>query len=83
LGFLERRLLTHSRFSISIHQGTPTSTPSLEWACLTFTFVHRVIAHPVVVAWHEENLRRELQHREFEDEMDGDEAVHSYFQGHS
>lgn len=44
---------------------------------------HRVVAHPIVVEWHEENLRRERQHQEFEDEMDAEEAIHSYFQGYS
>ncbi|KAF9650727.1 hypothetical protein BDM02DRAFT_1304770 [Thelephora ganbajun] len=43
----------------------------------------RVIAHPVVVEWHERNLRQEQQHQEFEDEMDAEEAVRSYFQGRS
>lgn len=41
---------------------------------------HRVIAHPHVVKWHERNLRQEQQHQEFEDEMDAEEAVRSYFQ---
>ena len=49
--------------------------------CLTFTFTCRVFAHPVVIDWHERNLRQQQQHREFEDEMDAEEAVRSYFQG--
>ena len=56
-------------------------TQSLGWACLTFTSVHRVIAHPDVVQWHEENLQQQQQHQEFEEEMDAEEAVYSYFQG--
>lgn len=43
----------------------------------------RVIAHPAVVKWHEGNLHQEQQHQEFEDEMDAEEAVRSYFQGHN
>lgn len=42
-----------------------------------------MIAHPSVIEWHEENLHREQQHQEFEDEMDTEEAISSYFQGHS
>lgn len=50
-------------------------------SCLMFALhVHRVIAHPAVIAWHEGNLRQELQHQAFEDEMDAEEAVRSYFQ---
>jgi len=39
----------------------------------------RVIAHSVVVQWHEDNLLQEQQHQEFENEMDAEEAVRSYF----
>jgi len=40
----------------------------------------KVIAHPDVINWHERNIREEQQHQAFEDEMDAEEAVHSYFQ---
>jgi len=40
-----------------------------------------VIAHPIVVGWDEENLHQEQQRQEFENEMDAEEAIHSYFQG--
>jgi len=43
----------------------------------------KVIAHPEVIKWHERNLEQEEQHREFEDEMDAEEAIRSYFQGRS
>ena len=43
----------------------------------------RVIAHPAVVEWYEENLRQQQQRQEFEDEMDTEEAISSYFQGYS
>jgi hypothetical protein len=42
-----------------------------------------VVAHPDVVKWDERNFHQEQKHQEFEDEMDAEEAVHSYFQGRS
>jgi len=38
----------------------------------------RVVAHPRVLAWHEENLEKRRQQQEFEDEMDAEAAVKGY-----
>jgi hypothetical protein len=39
----------------------------------------RVTAHPAVISWSEEIARLQRERQEFQEEMDQDEAVMSYF----
>lgn len=80
--FLGRHPSIPFKFSILKHQSTlvPTLGVGSSDLCLC---MYRVIAHPTVVEWHGENLRQQQQRQEFEDEMDTEEAISSYFQGYS
>jgi len=39
----------------------------------------KVTAHPAVISWNEEIVRLQRERQEFQEEMDQDEAVMSYF----